>query len=149
MSYEYSFAWDFPADCYRIRINEQIRDYPISSIFDVSSIKCHYKEGESAFLYRLCTVHTAPISLDHPIETIEFDIYEGSQYPIYQPNAIGFLGTAYQVKRTSLSNQTEIIETGIIRVDVIFLGRRKQYIEVTVFFEALEKMLQRYKGTQF
>ncbi|RTL17587.1 MAG: hypothetical protein EKK55_22525 [Rhodocyclaceae bacterium] len=148
MSYEYSFAWDFPADCYRIRINKQIRDYPIFSIFDVSSIKCHNKEGESAFLYRLCTVHTTPISINRPIETIEFDVYEGSQYPITQRNAAGFLGTAYQVKRTSLSDQTEIIETGIIRVDVIFLGRRKQYIEVTDFFGALEKMLQRYKDTQ-
>lgn len=148
MSYEYSFAWDFPADCYRIRINEQIRDYPIFSIFDVSSIKCHNKEGESSFLYRLCTVHTTPISINRPIETIEFDVYEGSQYPTTQRNAAGFLGTAYQVKRTSLSDQTEIIETGIIRVDVIFLGRRKQYIEVTDFFEALEKMLQRYKDTQ-
>lgn len=158
MSNEYSFAWDFPADCYRVRLRKDIHIqnenhiFPAFTMLDVSSIECLDKEGNYHYeMFRRLKVELqqSNSTLGKYCDIIQFDVKDYSQIPLRQSNAMGF-HTDYKITRqydSGFTNKEVVKGSGNTIIDIIFLGRRKQYIEVTDFFEALEKIVQQYKNT--
>lgn len=141
MQSEFNFVWDFPPDCYKIRlIRELDLNYCVRKpgvMLDVIGINC-IVEGVGDRVNRILTVNDTNACSIYKIYID--DLKSPDHY--FQLNAIRY----YNLRCEAFEEDNVLPKQDCtISIDIIFLGKRKTYIEITDLLTMLENMIQQAK----
>lgn len=142
MQSEFCFVWDFPADCYKIRLIRELElNYCVRKpgvMLDVVGIECII--GNFNRPKRILTVNDTNASCTYKIHVDELYTEPDSSY--FQLNAVRYYNLPCEV---IVENNVFPKQDCTISIDIIFLGKRKTYMEITDFITMLENMIQQAK----